>query len=52
MFIFIGWETFIRSLPVGESHVADNNVRYMALQALSVLAQLDIQVQTYVLAQF
>jgi len=32
-----------RSLPVPQSQVADNNVRYMALQALSVLTQLDIQ---------
>jgi len=32
-----------RALPVPQTQVADNNVRYMALQALSVLAQLDIQ---------
>ena len=33
-----------RSLPDPTALVADNNVRYMALQALAVLTQINIQV--------
>ena len=33
-----------RSFPDTAALVADNNVRYMALQALAVLTQIDIQV--------
>jgi hypothetical protein len=36
-----------RSFPDPTVLVADNNVRYMALQALAVLTQINIQVENY-----